>query len=87
MFSRPISGFDIFIFICREGMSMRADRNTFLYDPDHRLLFCRNAKVSDALSEQILFCIQLQTHLQAGVGHMARCVQMSTAVHIHFNIY
>jgi len=29
----------------REGMSMRADRNTFLYDPDHRLLFCRNAKV------------------------------------------
>ena len=87
MFSRPISGFDIFIFICREGMSMRADRNTFLYDPDHRLLFCRNAKVSDALSEQILFCTQLQTHSQAGGGHEARCLQMSTAVHIYFNIY
>merc|ERR1719500_2638042 len=29
----------------RERILERADRNTFLYDPEHRLLFCRNAKV------------------------------------------
>ena len=32
-------------------------------------------------------CIQLQTHSQAGGGHKARCLQMSTAVHIYFKIY
>ena len=29
----------------RERILERADRNTFLYDPEHRLLLCRNAKV------------------------------------------
>ena len=40
--------FNLLIFstvLSREGIVERADRNTFLYDPDHRLLFCRNAKV------------------------------------------
>ena len=89
MFSRPISGFDIFIFICREGMSMRADRNTFLYDPDHRLLFCRNAKVSDALSEQILLYVsnfkpirKLERDIWQDVF---RCPQLSTYILKYIN--
>ena len=89
MFFRPISGFDIFIFICREGMSMRADRNTFLYDPDHRLLFCRNAKVSDALSEQILLYVsnfkpirKLERDIWQDVF---RCPQLSTYILKYIN--
>ena len=39
----------------REGINNKAERNTFLYDPEHRLLFCRNAKVVHTFSPLVVF--------------------------------
>ena len=41
--------------LSRERILERADRNTFLYDPEHRLLFCRNAKVDEKAPARPLF--------------------------------
>ena len=41
--------------VSREGIKERADRNTFLYDPEHRLLFCRNAKVPSCIQKTYFF--------------------------------
>ena len=46
--------------LSRERILERADRNTFLYDPEHRLLFCRNAKV-ESTSKTTFF--QMQTFI------------------------
>ena len=50
----------------REGINNKAKQNTFLYDPEHRLLFCRNAKVVHTIFPKsfLLFQVGTSTWLQ-----------------------